>query len=74
MATLNVLLSGTARSWWVAENSKTHIWAGLKRAFQAAFLPTDYLTEVEDQLKAMVQGPDQTNVFETLYMTTEQCA
>lgn len=59
IAILNTVLTGPARSWWAAEKTKVHNWAGFKRAFLAAFLSSDYLMEVEDQLKAMVQGPDQ---------------
>ncbi|KAI4881414.1 hypothetical protein NFI96_007028 [Prochilodus magdalenae] len=59
MASLNAVLTGPARSWWMAEKNKIHNWAGFKRAFLAAFLPTDYMAEVEEQLKAMVQEPDQ---------------
>ncbi|KAL7841255.1 hypothetical protein SRHO_G00249460 [Serrasalmus rhombeus] len=59
MATLSAVLTGPARSWWMAEKIKIHNWAGFKKAFLAAFLPTDYMTEVEEQLKALVQEPDQ---------------
>ncbi|GAA6106626.1 uncharacterized protein LOC114451186 [Tachysurus ichikawai] len=59
VATLNAVLSGPARSWWLAERNKIHNWMDFKNAFLGAFLPTDYLTEVEEQLKAMIQGPDQ---------------
>lgn len=59
VATLNAVLSGPARSWWLAERNKIHNWDEFKKAFLGAFLPTDYLTEVEEQLKAMIQGPEQ---------------
>lgn len=59
IATLNAVLSGPARSWWLAERSKIHNWMDFKNAFLGAFLPTDYLTEVEEQLKAMIQEPNQ---------------
>ncbi|KAI2645798.1 Retrovirus-related Pol polyprotein from transposon 17.6 [Labeo rohita] len=52
-------VSSDTRSWWLAERNKIYNLAGFKRAFLGAFLPTDYLTEVEEQLKDMIQGPDQ---------------
>lgn len=59
VATLNAVLTGPTRSWWLAERNKTIIGLSLKGFFLRAFLPTDYLIEVEEQLKDMIQGPDQ---------------
>lgn len=59
LATINAVLTGPARSWWAAEKLKIRNWDEFKHSFMSAFLSTDYLTELEDQLKTMIQGPNQ---------------
>ncbi|RXN23822.1 Transposon Ty3-I Gag-Pol [Labeo rohita] len=59
LATINAVLTGAARSWWAAEKLKIHNWDEFKQSFMSAFLSTDYLVELEDKLKAMIQGPNQ---------------
>lgn len=39
------------------ERSKVYDWKMFKGGFMTAFRPEDYLAEVEDKLRAMVQQP-----------------
>ncbi|XP_077053567.1 uncharacterized protein LOC143704722 [Siphateles boraxobius] len=59
IGTLNAVLKGPARSWWLAARGNVANWEEFKRAFLEAFLPTDYQTEIEDQLRSQVQSPTQ---------------
>ncbi|XP_053337558.1 activity-regulated cytoskeleton-associated protein-like [Clarias gariepinus] len=59
IGTLSTVLRGPALSWWKAEKGKVKDWNSFKQPFLAAFLLDDYLTEVEDKLRSLVQQPDQ---------------
>ena len=59
LGTLNAVLKGPARSWWLAARSKIGNWPGFKNAFLEAFLPTDYQSEIEEQLRSSVQSLNQ---------------
>ena len=56
---LGALSSGPALSWWQAVKTQVHDWVSFKNAFMSAFLPSDYMTEVEERLRSMVQKPEQ---------------
>lgn len=59
VGTLSTVLKGPALSWWKAEKAKVTDWQSFKDAFMAAFLPEDYLTELEDKLRSLVPPPRQ---------------
>ncbi|CAL9684709.1 unnamed protein product [Knipowitschia caucasica] len=59
IGTLTTVLKGPALSWWKAAKSQVRDWITLQNAFMSAFLPTDYMSEVEEKLRLMVQKPDQ---------------
>lgn len=56
---LSTVLKGPAHSWWVATRSTIKNWADFKEAFLAAFLSSDYQSEIEEQLRTMTQAPSQ---------------
>ncbi|KAL0150103.1 hypothetical protein M9458_054530, partial [Cirrhinus mrigala] len=59
IGTLSTVLKGPAQSWWKAEKAKVTDWQSSKKAFMAAFLSDDYLAEVEEKLRTLVQQPQQ---------------
>ena len=59
MGTLSSVLKGPARSWWMAARGKIANWDEFKAAFLEAFLPSDYPSEIEEQLRVSVQAPTQ---------------
>ncbi len=59
LGTLSTVLKGSALSWWRAAKCKVYDWKSFKEAFMAAFLPADYMSEVEENLRMMVQQPGQ---------------
>lgn len=59
MASLSEVLTGSARSWWMVEKARVKDWKDFKAAFLSAFLPTDYLTEVEEKVRTVTQALDQ---------------
>lgn len=50
IGTLSSVLKGPALSWWKAAKAQVIDWMTFKNAFMAAFLPTDYMSEVEEKL------------------------
>jgi len=46
-------------SWWRAAKCTVHDWKSFKEAFIAAFLPVDYMGELEENLRMIVQQPGQ---------------
>uniref|UniRef100_A0AAV2J967 Retrotransposon gag domain-containing protein n=3 Tax=Knipowitschia caucasica TaxID=637954 RepID=A0AAV2J967_KNICA len=59
MGTLSSVLRGPALSWWKAAKGQVLDWSMFKETFLNAFLPTDYMAEVEEKLRELVQQPDQ---------------
>ncbi|RXN04493.1 Transposon Ty3-G Gag-Pol poly [Labeo rohita] len=59
IGTLSTVLRGPAQSWWKAEKAKVTDWQSFKKAFMSAFLSDDYLSEVEEKLRTLVQQPRQ---------------
>ncbi|KAL0172920.1 hypothetical protein M9458_033231, partial [Cirrhinus mrigala] len=51
IGTPSTILKGPAQSWWKAEKAKVTDWQFFKKAFMAAFLSDDYLSEVEEKLR-----------------------
>ncbi|KAL1273031.1 hypothetical protein QQF64_028893 [Cirrhinus molitorella] len=54
IGTLSTILKEPAQSWWKAEKAKVTDWQSFKKAFMA-----DYLSEVEEKLRMLVQQPQQ---------------
>ncbi len=59
LGALSAVLKGPALSWWKAAKSHVYDWGSFKNAFMSAFLLSDYMCEVKEKLRAMVQKPEQ---------------
>lgn len=59
IGTLSTVLKGPAQSWWKAEKAKVTDWQSFKKALMADFLSDDYLSEVKEKLRTLVQQPRQ---------------
>ncbi len=57
IGTLSTVLKGPALSWWKADKAKVIGWQSFKKAFMVTFLSEDYLSEVEEKLRTLVQQP-----------------
>lgn len=58
MASLTAVLTGLTRSWWMAKKARVKNWKDFRAAFLNTFLPTDYMTEVQEKVMSLVQAPD----------------